>query len=125
MFMERVASTVAGLVLLVFLMVLMAGRPALAATELHGADSSFRTGGITILWAILKGTFLTAVGIGCLAAALVGHVWIPLGWLQRLFFIAAASLLVFPTIGYELLGIGLALALFAWAKVKKVPRASP
>jgi hypothetical protein len=50
--MGRVASTAAGLVLL---MVLMAGRPALAATELHGADSSFRTQGITILWAILKG----------------------------------------------------------------------
>ena len=50
--MGRVASTVAGLVLL---MVLMAGRPAMAATELHGADSSFRAQGITILWAILKG----------------------------------------------------------------------
>ncbi|TRZ49179.1 hypothetical protein D4S03_08705 [bacterium] len=31
------------------------GRPALAATELHGADSSFKAQGITILWAILKG----------------------------------------------------------------------
>ena len=51
--MGRVASTAAGLVLL---MVLMAGRPALAATELHGADSSFRAEGITILWAILKGS---------------------------------------------------------------------
>ncbi|MDP1989946.1 MAG: hypothetical protein Q8K00_02900 [Syntrophales bacterium] len=50
--MGRVASTVTGLVLL---MVLMAGRPAVAAKELHGADSSFRAEGITILWAILKG----------------------------------------------------------------------
>jgi hypothetical protein len=41
---------------LVLLMGLMAGRPALATTELHGADSSFRTEGITILWAILKGS---------------------------------------------------------------------
>jgi hypothetical protein len=40
---------------LVFLMILMAGRPAFAATELHGADSSFRAQGITVLWAILKG----------------------------------------------------------------------
>ena len=43
---------VAGLALL---LALAAGRPALAATELHGADSSFRAQGITILWAILKG----------------------------------------------------------------------
>ena len=53
MFLSRALSTAAGLVLL---MVLMAGRPALAATELHGADSSFRAEGITILWAILKGS---------------------------------------------------------------------
>jgi hypothetical protein len=53
MFLSRVASTAAGLVLL---MVLIAGRPAVAATELHGADSSFKADGITILWAILKGS---------------------------------------------------------------------
>jgi hypothetical protein len=53
MFLSRVASTAAGLVLL---MVLMVGRPAVAATELHGADSSFRADGITILWAIMKGS---------------------------------------------------------------------
>ncbi len=39
----------------VLFIVLLAGRPALAATEIHGADSSFRAQGITILWAILKG----------------------------------------------------------------------
>lgn len=72
------------------------------------------------LMAILKGTGLTALGICCLAAALVGHIWTPLNWLHRLLFITAASFLVFPTIGYELLGIGLAVTLFAWAKVKKV-----
>ncbi len=38
------------------LLVLTMGRPASAATELHGADSSFRAQGITILWAILKGS---------------------------------------------------------------------
>jgi len=48
----KIAVTVAGLALL---LVLAAGRSALAATELHGADSSFRAQGITILWAILKG----------------------------------------------------------------------
>jgi hypothetical protein len=41
---------------LIFLLILLAGRPALAATELHGADSSFRAHGITILWVILKGS---------------------------------------------------------------------
>jgi TRAP transporter 4TM/12TM fusion protein len=69
--------------------------------------------------AILKGTGLTALGICCLAAALVGHIWAPLKWFQRLLFIGAASLLVFPTIGYELLGIGLALVMFLWARFKK------
>ena len=48
----KVAGTVAGLVLIILL---IAGRPAFAATEIHGADSSFRAQGITILWAILKG----------------------------------------------------------------------
>lgn len=43
------------LVILGFLLLLTMGRPALAATALHGADSSFRARGITILWAILKG----------------------------------------------------------------------
>jgi TRAP transporter 4TM/12TM fusion protein len=75
--------------------------------------------------AILKGTGLTALGICCLAAALVGHIWTPLNWLQRVLFITAASLLVFPTIGYELIGIGLGLGLFIWARVKKVPTPGP
>jgi TRAP transporter 4TM/12TM fusion protein len=77
------------------------------------------------LLAILKGTGLTTLGICCLAAALVGYIWAPLGWLQRLLFIAAAGLLVFPTIGFELLGIGLALALFTWAKAKKAAHTGP
>jgi hypothetical protein len=47
----KVARTLAGLVLLLSLLTV---RPAPAATELHGADSSFRAQGITILWAILK-----------------------------------------------------------------------
>ncbi len=50
--MGKVAWTAAGLVLL---LILLAGRPAFAATEIHGADSSFRAEGITILWVILKG----------------------------------------------------------------------
>jgi hypothetical protein len=50
--MDKMAGKLAGLILLVLL---MTGRPAWAATEIHGADSSFRSQGITILWAILKG----------------------------------------------------------------------
>jgi hypothetical protein len=50
--MGKMAGSLAGLVLLILL---SAARPAFAATELHGADSSFRAQGITILWAILKG----------------------------------------------------------------------
>jgi hypothetical protein len=50
--MGKVAGTVVGLVLIIFL---IAGRPAFAATEIHGADSSFQAEGITVLWAILKG----------------------------------------------------------------------
>ncbi len=50
--MGKVAWTAAGLVLL---LILLAGRPAFAATEIHGADSSFRAEGITIIWVILKG----------------------------------------------------------------------
>jgi hypothetical protein len=50
--MGKVAGRVGGLILIILL---IAGRPAFAATEIHGADSSFRAKGITVLWAILKG----------------------------------------------------------------------
>ena len=49
---DKILQSLAGLVLL---SVLLVGRPALAGQEFHGADSSFRAQGITILWAILKG----------------------------------------------------------------------
>jgi hypothetical protein len=50
--MGKMAKSLARLVLL---LILLAGRPAFAATEIHGADSSFRAEGVTVLWAILKG----------------------------------------------------------------------
>jgi len=68
---------------------------------------------------ILKGTGLTALGVACLAGSLIGHIWTPLNWLHRLLFASAAILLVFPTIGMELIGIGLAGGLFVWARIKK------
>jgi TRAP-type uncharacterized transport system fused permease subunit len=42
-----------------------------------------------------------------------------LNWLHRLLFIGAAVLLVFPTMGFELIGIGLAIGLFIWARRQK------
>jgi TRAP-type uncharacterized transport system fused permease subunit len=71
------------------------------------------------LFEILKGTGLTALGVICLAASLIGYVWSPLNWLHRILFIAAAALLVFPTIGMEVIGIGLAAGSFIWARIKK------
>jgi len=71
------------------------------------------------LFEILKGTGLTALGVICLAASLIGYVWSPLNWFHRILFIAAAALLVFPTIGMEVIGIGLATGLFIWARIRK------
>jgi TRAP transporter 4TM/12TM fusion protein len=68
---------------------------------------------------IMKGTGLTALGVVCLAAALIGYIWRPLHWIQRILFTSAAVLLVFPTIGFELIGIGLAVGLFIWAWLKR------
>jgi TRAP transporter 4TM/12TM fusion protein len=68
---------------------------------------------------ILKASGLTALGVVCLAASLIGHVWSPLNWLHRFLFASAAILLVFPTIGMEFIGIGLALGLFIWARMRK------
>jgi len=72
---------------------------------------------------ILKATGLTALGVACLSAFLVGYVWSPLNWLIRSLFACAAILLVFPTIGLELIGVGLAGGLFLWARmIKNNPR---
>ncbi len=71
------------------------------------------------LMAIFKATGLTSLGIACLAAALIGCIWEPLNWLHRLLFIGAAVLLVFPTMGFELIGIGLAIGLFIWTRWQK------
>ncbi|MGQ9645042.1 MAG: TRAP transporter permease [Thermodesulfobacteriota bacterium] len=68
---------------------------------------------------IVKGTGLTALGVVCLAASLVGHIWSPLNWLHRTLFIGSAILLVFPGIGLELIGVGLALGLFIWAWLRR------
>jgi len=71
------------------------------------------------LFEIAKATGLAGLGVVCLAASLIGCVWTPLSWLHRLLFIGAAVLLVFPTIGLEVIGIGLAAGLFVWARLRK------
>lgn len=71
------------------------------------------------LFEILKGACLTALGVICLSAFLVGYAWSPLNWTKRLLFAVAAILLVFPTIGMELIGVGLALGLFLWSRLKR------
>ena len=68
---------------------------------------------------IIKATGLTAIGVSCLAAFLVGYIWSPLNWGQRILFVISAILLVFPTIGMELIGIGLAGGLLVWARIRK------
>jgi TRAP transporter 4TM/12TM fusion protein len=71
------------------------------------------------LFEILKAFGLTSLGVACLAASLIGCIWTPLNWLHRLLFIGASVLLVFPVIGLEIIGIGLAIGLFIWARMKK------
>ncbi|MBI4735542.1 MAG: TRAP transporter fused permease subunit [candidate division NC10 bacterium] len=63
-----------------------------------------------------KAFTLTAFGVICLAAALIGFVWRPLNRVQRMLLVVAAVLLVFPRGGLELLGLGLAGGAFAWAR---------
>ncbi len=70
------------------------------------------------LFEIILATAMTTLGVACLAAFLIGHIWSPLSWLQRGLFFVAAFILVFPAIGMEILGILLAGALFGWAKIQ-------
>ncbi len=71
---------------------------------------------------ILYATGITITGVACLAAAIAGHVQHPLNPAQRLLFAVAAALLVFPAMGLELAGIGLAVCAFAWARLRKGPQ---
>jgi TRAP-type uncharacterized transport system fused permease subunit len=68
---------------------------------------------------IVKGVVLTAIGVSCLAAGIVGYVWSPLSWLQRISFMAAAAFLVFSSIGLEVLGMGLTIGSFLWARISR------
>jgi TRAP transporter 4TM/12TM fusion protein len=69
--------------------------------------------------AILKALALTAFGVVSLAAALIGFAWSPLTWAQRGLLVVAASLMVFPTAGLELLGLIMAAGAFGWVRVQR------
>jgi TRAP-type uncharacterized transport system fused permease subunit len=58
---------------------------------------------------------LTAFGVICLASGVIGHLFSPLNALQRMFLIAAAGLLVFPSQQLTILGLILAGISFAWS----------
>ncbi len=70
---------------------------------------------------VMKAFVLTALGVVCLAAALIGFVWGPLRGTQRALLMIAAVLLVFPTGGMELLGLGMAGGTVAWARARRSP----
>jgi TRAP transporter 4TM/12TM fusion protein len=67
----------------------------------------------------LKAFLLTALGVVCLAAALIGFASRPLQVWLRGMLVVAAALLVFPTMGFELVGLSLALGTFVWARVRR------
>jgi TRAP-type uncharacterized transport system fused permease subunit len=64
---------------------------------------------------IAAGVAMAGLGVICLAAALIGHLVTALGWVQRLALAGAAVLLVFPSRGMELLGIGVAVMVILWS----------
>ncbi len=68
---------------------------------------------------IMKAFVLTALGVVCLAAALIGFLWRPISGAQRALLAGAAVLLVFPARGMEILGLGLAGGTAAWARTRR------
>ncbi|HSD50458.1 MAG TPA: TRAP transporter fused permease subunit [Candidatus Methylomirabilis sp.] len=69
--------------------------------------------------AVAKAFALTAIGVVCLAAALIGFAWGPLTGTQRVLLIAASVLLVFPTRGMEILGLLLAGGTLVWMRTRR------
>jgi TRAP-type uncharacterized transport system fused permease subunit len=69
--------------------------------------------------AVAKAFALTALGVVCLAAALIGFVWEPFRRVERVLLTIAAVFLVFPTGGMELVGLGLAGVTLGWARARR------
>lgn len=72
--------------------------------------------------AVARAFGLTALGVVCLAAALIGFVWAPVTASQRAVLMVAAMLLVFPAAGMELLGLALAGGTLAWMRARRAGR---
>ena len=58
-------------------------------------------------------------GAASLAAALIGFAWSPLTGVRRALLVVAASLMVFPTAGLEILGVVMAAGTFGWVRVQR------
>lgn len=69
--------------------------------------------------AVARAFGLTALGVVCLAAALIGFFTHPLSRVQRALLVGAAALLVFPAAGLEIVGVVLAGVTLAWARVRR------
>jgi TRAP-type uncharacterized transport system fused permease subunit len=66
--------------------------------------------------AIVKAFILTSFGVVSLAAALIGFAWSPLTRAQRALLVVAASLMVFPAAGLEILGVVMVAGTFSWVR---------
>ncbi len=72
--------------------------------------------------AVARAFGLTALGVVCLAAGLIGFFVHPLSRAQRALLMAAAVLLVFPRAGLEIVGLAVAGVTLAWARFHRAGR---
>jgi len=76
-------------------------------------------------WSTIAMEFSTAaIGIVGLAASFHGWLWVPIEWLFRVLFFAAALLLITPGFQTNFMGLGLFLILVAWLYYKKGRKAN-
>ena len=76
-------------------------------------------------WPTIAMEFSTAaIGIVGLAASFHAWLWVPIGWLFRVLFFAAALLLITPGFQTNFMGLGLFLILVAWLYYKKGRKAN-
>ncbi|MGD8561987.1 MAG: TRAP transporter fused permease subunit [Desulfarculaceae bacterium] len=72
------------------------------------------------IWEIFLSLMLTALGVICLAAGVIGQMGDKLALLPRLLALAAAILLVFPAFGLNYVGLVLGLGLLFWSYGKNM-----
>ncbi|MEW6262222.1 MAG: TRAP transporter fused permease subunit [Thermodesulfobacteriota bacterium] len=58
---------------------------------------------------------MTSIAVMCLAAGIIGHLFTPLSFLQRLLLFIAACCAIYPSRLFDLVGLGLALLVFMWS----------